>query len=183
MCSSDLHLKGTFNPTRHAVEYWRNESKAGRQPDARVINTSSPSGLFGNVGQTNYGAAKAGIASFTLIAGAELGRYGVTVNAIAPVARTRMTEGLGMGKPEDDSKFDALDPANISPLVVWLGSPEAAGVTSQVFLVAGDRIGVAEGWHRGPSAENDGLRWDPNTLGSVVPGLVAAARPAAGMFE
>ncbi len=178
-----VHLKGTFNPTRHAVEYWRNESKAGRQPDARIINTSSPSGLFGNVGQTNYGAAKAGIAAFTLIAGAELGRYGVTANAIAPVARTRMTEGLGMTKPEDDSKFDTLDPANISPLVVWLGSPESKDVTSQIFLVAGDRIGVAEGWHRGPSAENNGLRWDPNTLGAVVPDLVKAARPAAGMFE
>jgi NAD(P)-dependent dehydrogenase (short-subunit alcohol dehydrogenase family) len=178
-----VHLKGTFSPTRHAVEYWRNQSKAGNQPDARVVNTSSPSGIFGNVGQTNYGAAKAGIAAFTVIAGAELGRYGVNVNAIAPVARTRMTENLGMGKPEDPAKFDALDPANISPLVVWLGSPESKDVTSQVFLVAGDRIGVAEGWHRGPSAENNGERWDPNTLGKIVPDLVKQARPAAGMFE
>jgi NAD(P)-dependent dehydrogenase (short-subunit alcohol dehydrogenase family) len=178
-----VHLKGTFSPTRHAVEYWRNQSKAGNQPDARVVNTSSPSGIFGNVGQTNYGAAKAGIAAFTVIAGAELGRYGVNVNAIAPVARTRMTENLGMGKPDDPSKFDALDPANISPLVVWLGSPESKDVTSQVFLVAGDRIGVAEGWHRGPSAENNGERWDPNTLGKIVPDLVKQARPAAGMFE
>jgi NAD(P)-dependent dehydrogenase (short-subunit alcohol dehydrogenase family) len=178
-----VHLKGTFGPTRAAVEYWRNESKNGNQPDARVINTSSPSGLFGNVGQTNYGAAKAGIAAFSIIAGMELGRYGVTVNAIAPVARTRMTEGIGMTKPDDDTKFDALDPANISPLVVWLGSPESKDVTSQIFLVAGDRIGVAEGWHRGPTAENDGLRWDPNTLGSVIPGLVEKTRPAAGMFE
>jgi NAD(P)-dependent dehydrogenase (short-subunit alcohol dehydrogenase family) len=178
-----VHLKGTFGPTRAAVEYWRNQSKAGSQPDARVINTSSPSGLFGNAGQTNYGAAKAGIAAFSIIAGAELGRYGVTVNAIAPVARTRMTENLGMTKPEDDTKFDMLDPANISPLVVWLGSPESKDVTSQVFLVAGDRIGVAEGWHRGPTAENDGLRWDPNTLGSIIPDLVKNARPAAGMLE
>ncbi len=178
-----VHLKGTFGPTRAAVEYWRDQSKAGNQPDARVINTSSPSGLFGNVGQTNYGAAKAGIAAFSIIAGMELGRYGVNVNAIAPVARTRMTENLGMTKPEDETKFDALDPANISPLVVWLGSPESKDVTSQIFLVAGDRIGVAEGWHRGPTAENDGLRWDPNTLGAVIPDLVKNARPAAGMFE
>ena len=110
-----VHLKGTFGPTRHAAAYWRDQSKAGTQPDARVINTTSPSGIFGNVGQTNYGAAKAGIASFSLIAGAELGRYGVTVNAIAPVARTRMTENLGMTKPDDPTKFDALDPANITP--------------------------------------------------------------------
>ncbi len=178
-----VHLKGTFGPTRHAVEYWRNQSKAGNQPDARVVNTSSPSGLFGNVGQTNYGAAKAGIAAFTVIAAAELGRYGVNVNAIAPVARTRMTENLGMGRPDDPAKFDALDPANISPLVAWLGSPESKDVTGQVFLVAGDRIGVAEGWHRGPTAENAGERWDPNTLGAIVPDLVKQARTPAGMFE
>ncbi len=178
-----VHLKGTFAPTRHAVAYWRDQAKAGNQPDARVINTTSPSGIFGNVGQTNYGAAKAGIATFSIIAGLELARYGVTVNAIAPVARTRMTENLGMTKPEDDAQFDALDPANISPLVVWLGSPESKDVTSQVFLVAGDRIGVAEGWHRGPTAENEGLRWDPNTLGKVVPDLVTQARKSAGMFE
>ncbi|HEY1738471.1 MAG TPA: SDR family oxidoreductase [Acidimicrobiia bacterium] len=178
-----VHLKGTFGPTRHAVAYWRDQSKAGNQPDARVVNTSSPSGIFGNVGQTNYGAAKAGIAAFTIIAGAELGRYGVNVNAIAPVARTRMTENLGMTRPDDPAKFDALDPANISPLVCWLGSPESKDVTGQVFLVAGDRIGVAEGWHRGPSAENNGERWDPNTLGKIVPDLVKQARTPAGMFE
>lgn len=178
-----VHLKGTFGPTRHAAAYWRDQSKAGNQPDARVINTTSPSGIFGNVGQTNYGAAKAGIATFSVIAGAELGRYGVTVNAIAPVARTRMTENLGFGTPDDAAQFDQLDPANISPLVVWLGSPESAGITSTVFLVAGDRIGVAEGWHRGPTAENHGDRWDANTLGQVVPDLVKAARPPATMLE
>ena len=178
-----VHLKGTFGPTRHAAAYWRDQSKAGDQPDARVINTTSPSGIFGNVGQTNYGAAKAGIATFSIIAGQELGRYGATVNAIAPVARTRMTENLGFGKPDDAAQFDQLDPANISPLVVWLGSPESAGITSTVFLVAGDRIGVAEGWHRGPTAENHGDRWDPNTLGRVVPDLVKAARPPATMLE
>ncbi len=177
-----VHLKGTFAPTRAAAEYWRNETKAGNAVDARIINTSSPSGLFGNAGQTNYGAAKAGIASFTIICGLELGRYGVTANAIAPVARTRMTEPLGIGgPPEDAAQFDRLDPANISPLVVWLGSPESKDITGRVFCVDGDRISVAEGWQRGPTAEK-GDRWDPAELGGVVPDLVKNARPNAGMM-
>ena len=177
-----VHLKGTFAPTRAAAEYWRNEAKAGNTVDARIINTSSPSGLFGNAGQTNYGAAKAGIASFTIICGLELGRYGVTANAIAPVARTRMTEPLGIGgPPEDAAQFDRLDPANISPLVVWLGSPESKDITGRVFCVDGDRISVAEGWQRGPTAEK-GDRWDPAELGGVVPDLVKNARPNAGMM-
>lgn len=175
-----VHLKGVFSPTRHAAEYWRNQAKEGNPVDARIINTSSPSGIFGNAGQTNYGAAKAGIASFTIICGLELGRYGVTANAIAPVARTRMTEPLGIGGPPDAGQFDRLDPANISPLVVWLGSPESKEITGRVFCVDGDRISVAEGWHRGPTAEK-GDRWDPAELGSVVPGLVEKARPNAGM--
>src|ERR1700677_4930135 len=150
-----VHLRGTFAPTRHAVDYWRNRSKAGETNDARVINTTSPSGIYGNVGQTNYGAAKAGIASFTVIAAMELGRYGVTVNAIAPAALTRMTENLGMGaqaaakKPEE---FDPLDPGNIAPLVVWLGSSESADITGRVFNVLGGEISVAEGWGAGPGA-------------------------------
>ncbi len=124
-----VHLRGTFAPMRHASEYWRNRSKAGETNDARIINTTSPSGIYGNVGQTNYGAAKAGIASMTIIAAMELGRYGVTVNAIAPAALTRMTENLGMGaasaatKPEE---FDPLDPGNIAPLVV-AGQPRVGG--------------------------------------------------------
>jgi NAD(P)-dependent dehydrogenase (short-subunit alcohol dehydrogenase family) len=177
-----VHLKGTFAPTRHAAEYWREQTKAGEPVDARIVNTSSPSGLFGNAGQTNYGAAKAGIAAFTQICALELGRYGVSANAIAPVARTRMTENLGMG-PAPEGAFDALDPANISPLVVWLGSNDSKDVTGRVFLVAGDRIGVAEGWHRGPTAENNGLRWEPSKLTDVIPKLVADARPNAGMME
>ena len=172
-----VHLKGTFSPTRAAAEYWRNETKAGNTVDARIISTSSPSGIFGNAGQTNYGAAKAGIAAFTVICGLELGRYGVTANAIAPVARTRMTEPLGIGgPPEDASQFDRLDPANISPLVVWLGSPESKDITGRVFCVDGDRISVAEGWQRGPTVEK-GDRWDPAELGAVVPDLVKNARP------
>jgi NAD(P)-dependent dehydrogenase (short-subunit alcohol dehydrogenase family) len=178
-----VHLKGTFGPTRHAAEYWRNEAKAGRPVEGRIVNTSSPSGIFGNAGQTNYGAAKAGIAAFTVICALELGRYGVTANAIAPVARTRMTEDLGMGPAPEGVVFDALDPANISPLIVWLGSPESKDVTGRVFLVDGDRISVAEGWHRGPTARNDGMRWDPAKLGEVVPGLVAQAEPNSTMFS
>src|SRR6202012_5406689 len=131
-----VHLRGTFAPTRHAVEYWRNRSKAGETNDARVINTTSPSGIYGNVGQTNYGAAKAGIASFTIIAAMELERYGVTVNAIAPAALTRMTENLGMGEQSAERKpeeFDPLDPGNISPIVVWLGSRGSAGIPGRAF--------------------------------------------------
>jgi NAD(P)-dependent dehydrogenase (short-subunit alcohol dehydrogenase family) len=178
-----VHLRGTFAPTRHAVEYWRNRSKAGDTNDARVINTTSPSGMYGNVGQTNYGAAKAGIASFTVIAAMELGRYGVTVNAIAPAALTRMTESLSMGtesaarKPEE---FDRLDPGNIAPLVVWLGSSESAAITGRVFNVLGGEISVAEGWVAGPGADKED-RWDPAELGKIVPDLVAKAAPNANM--
>jgi NAD(P)-dependent dehydrogenase (short-subunit alcohol dehydrogenase family) len=178
-----VHLRGTFAPSRHAVEYWRNRSKAGETNDARIINTTSPSGIYGNVGQTNYGAAKAGIASFTIIAAMELGRYGVTVNAIAPAALTRMTENLGMAELSADKKpeeFDPGDPANIAPLVVWLGSPESAAITGRVFNVQGGNISVAEGWVAGPGA-NKGDRWDPAELGGVVPGLVDAAAPNANM--
>ena len=179
-----VHLRGTFGPARWAAAYWRERVKAGETNDARIINTSSPSGIYGNAGQTNYGAAKAGIASFTIIAAAELARYGVTVNAIAPTALTRMTENLGMGaaaankKPED---FDAFAPENIAPLVVWLGSPESKDVTGRVFNVNGGRISVAEGWHAGPGVDK-GDRWDPAELGSVVPDLVAKAQGNANMF-
>jgi NAD(P)-dependent dehydrogenase (short-subunit alcohol dehydrogenase family) len=177
-----VHLKGAFSPTRHAAEYWREQAKAGTPIDGRIVNTSSPSGVFGNAGQTNYGAAKAGIAAFTIICGLELGRYGVLANAIAPVARTRMTEALGMGgKPEEG--FDALDPANISPLVVWLGSNDNVDVTGRVFLVDGDRVSVAEGWRRGPTARNNGLRWEPAQLTKVVPDLVAKAQPNSTMMS
>jgi NAD(P)-dependent dehydrogenase (short-subunit alcohol dehydrogenase family) len=164
------------------VEYWRNRTKAGETNDARIINTTSPSGIYGNVGQTNYGAAKAGIASFTVIAAMELGRYGVTVNAIAPAALTRMTENLGGGFTEEKKPdvFDAFDPANIAPIVVWLGSPESAGITGRVFNVQGDHLSVAEGWVEGPAADK-GDRWDPAELGKVVPDLVAKAAGNANM--
>jgi NAD(P)-dependent dehydrogenase (short-subunit alcohol dehydrogenase family) len=169
-----VHLKGTFGPAHFAAAYWRDRSKAGTQPDARIINTSSPSGIFGNLGQTNYGAAKAGIAAFTVIAAGELGRYGVTVNAIAPTALTRMTEDLGGFAAIDDEAKSSLAPENISPLVVWLGSTESAQITGRVFGVTGNRIAVAEGWVYGPTADRD-ERWMPGELGEVVPKLVADA--------
>ena len=178
-----VHLRGTFAPSRAAARWWREQSKEGKEVDARIINTASPSGLYGNVGQANYGAAKAGIASFSIIAALELARYGVTVNAIAPVALTRMTENLGMGAraaERDESAFDDTAPENISPLVVWLGSAESRGITGRVFNVAGGRISVAEGWAAGPGVDK-GERWEPAELGSVVPDLVAQAAPNAGM--
>ncbi|MGV0802002.1 SDR family oxidoreductase, partial [Mycolicibacterium elephantis] len=133
-----VHLKGHFATMRHAAAYWRNKSKAGEAVDARIINTSSGAGLQGSVGQANYSAAKAGIAALTLVAAAELGRYGVTVNAIAPSARTRMTEKVfAEMMATQDKEFDAMAPENVSPLVVWLGSAEAKDVTGRMFEVEG----------------------------------------------
>lgn len=171
-----VHLKGHFAPLRHAAEYWRAESKAGRPRAARVINTSSGAGLFGSVGQGNYATAKAGIALLTIQTAAEMKGYGVTANAIAPAARTRMTTSAGegmaaqMAAPEDGS-FDAMDPANISPLVVWLGSEESGDVTGRVFEVEGGKVTVCDGWQRAAS-EDKGAKWDPAELGSVVPRLL-----------
>ncbi len=177
-----VHLRGTFATSHHAANYWRERSKAGDDVAGRIINTSSPSGIYGNVGQTNYGAAKAGIASFTIIAAMELARYGVTVNAIAPVAATRMTIPLQAGGAPTvaDGEWSPGDPGNIAPLVVWLGSREAAGVTGRVFNVRGDRISVAEGWHAGEEVAA-GRRWDPVELGEIIPGLVERAQPNADM--
>jgi NAD(P)-dependent dehydrogenase (short-subunit alcohol dehydrogenase family) len=178
-----VHLKGTFGPAHHAAAYWRDRSKAGQPNDARIINTSSPSGLFGNVGQTNYGAAKAGIAAFTVIAAQELGRYGVTVNAIAPTALTRMTEdlaGIAALGGADDSGFDPLAPENIAPLVVWLGSPHAKDVTGRVFQVIGGTITVAEGWVNGPAVTRN-AKWSPGELTEVIPDLVSQAAVGADM--
>ena len=172
-----VHLRGTFCPTRHAAAYWRERAKAGETNDARIVNTTSVSGLFGNQGQSNYGAAKAGIASFTLIAAQELRRYGVTVNAISPGALTRMTEDLG--PPRDavpEGAFDPRDPGNIAPICVWLGSSEAKDVTGQVFESMQGRLCVYEGWHRGPLVDPK-RRYDPNELGSVVAGLMKDRRP------
>ena len=176
-----VHLKGTFCTTRWAAAYWRERTKAGEPNDARVINTSSGSGLYGNPGQSNYGAAKSGIASFSVIVGKELARYGVTVNAIAPGARTRMTMSVpgAAARPEPAAdEFDRRDPANVAPLVVWLGSPGSAAVNGQVFNVAGGMIGIAENWRRGPSRDK-GDRWSPADVGDVVPQLLAEVAPPA----
>ena len=174
-----VHLKGTFAPSHFVANHFRDRSKAGEQVDGRIINTTSPSGIYGNVGQTNYGTAKAGIASFTIIAAKELGRYGVTVNAIAPAALTRMTEDLGTGQLTDEAK-EEMSPRHIAPIVCWLASPLSAGVTGRVFDVSGRILSVSEGWHRGPSIENPDD--DPEVLGHAVLDLVAQARPNANMF-
>ena len=173
-----VHLKGTFGPSHFVANHFRERSKAGDDVEGRIINTSSPSGIYGNVGQTNYGAAKAGIASFTIIAAKELARYGVTVNAIAPAALTRMTADLGMGEAPDDLK-EQLSPRHIAPIVCWLASPLSGSVTGRVFDVSGRLLSVSEGWHRGPSVENPDD--DPEVLGHAVLDLVAQARPNAGM--
>ena len=173
----NVHLKGTFAPSRFACVYWREQSKAGKPVSGRIINTTSVSGIYGNPGQTNYGAAKAGIASFTNIAALEMARYGVTVNAVAPVALTRMTEGLGPA-PESDEDREKRSPRWIAPIVTWLASDEAAEVTGRIFEASGDVLAVSEGWVRGPKhAPVD----DPTVLGPIVAELLAKARKNSGM--
>ncbi|MFH8516065.1 SDR family oxidoreductase [Streptomyces gelaticus] len=178
-----VHLKGHFLPLRHAAAHWRAEAKAGRAPTARVINTSSGAGLLGSVGQGNYSAAKAGIVGLTLVAAAELGRYGIQVNAIAPAARTRMTEqtfAQAMTAPGEGG-FDAMAPGNVSPLVVWLGSGASDGVSGRVFEVEAGRITVMEGWRPGPTADR-GARWEPAEAGEAVRKLLAEAEPAQPVY-
>ena len=167
-----VHLKGTFAPARHAAAYWKERAKAGETNDARLINTASISGIYGNPGQVNYGAAKAGIAAFTVIAARELGRYGVTVNAIAPGALTRMTEDLGL----DDELKTKYDPKYVAPLCVWLASPLSRDCTERVIEASGLGISVAEGWHRGPSAAPV---LELEEFDRVVRKLLAEARPNA----
>lgn len=172
-----VHLKGHFAPLRHAAAYWRSESKEGRERAARVINTSSGAGLQGSIGQAAYSAAKAGIAGLTLVAAAELGRYGVAVNAVAPSARTRMTEGAfaeKMALPADG--FDVMDPANVAPVVAWLASVGAGDVTGRVIEVEGGRICVEEGWRHGPT-QDAGRRWGADEVGPALRDLLAAGTP------
>jgi NAD(P)-dependent dehydrogenase (short-subunit alcohol dehydrogenase family) len=178
-----VHLKGHFAPTRFAVAHWRDRAKAGEAVDARVINTSSGAGLMGSVGQGNYSAAKAGIAGLTLVEAAEWARYGVTANAIAPAARTRMTEEVfaqTMAAPAE-GEFDAMAPENVSPLVVWLASPGSRDVTGRVFEVEGGRIGLADGWQHGPVFDK-GARWEPGEIGAVVADLLREAPPPAPVY-
>jgi NAD(P)-dependent dehydrogenase (short-subunit alcohol dehydrogenase family) len=170
-----VHLKGHFCPTRHAAAHWRDRAKAGDAVDARIINTASPSGLYGNAGQANYGAAKAGIAALTMVSALELGRYGVTANCLAPTAITRLIAPV-MGGEENipEATREALAPRWVAAVATWLASPAARHVTGRVFDVRGDRIAVAEGWHRGPEAPNAGT---PEGVGAVMADLLAAARP------
>lgn len=172
-----VHLRGHFCVSRHAVDYWRERAKQKLPVDARLINTSSGSGLYGNVGQSAYAAAKGGIASLTLVEAAELRRYGITANALAPAARTRMTEAVfGDRMKIPESGFDVQDPDNIAPLVVWLGSRESSNVTGRVFDLEGGRITLVDGWNEGPTVDK-GARWDPREIGPIVTGLIAEQRP------
>jgi NAD(P)-dependent dehydrogenase (short-subunit alcohol dehydrogenase family) len=172
-----VHLRGHFCVTRHACAHWRDRSKAGERVAARIVNTSSGAGLQGSVGQSNYAAAKAGIAALTLVQAVELARYGVTANAIAPSARTRLTENVFpdmMRKPEQG--FDVMDPANIAPLVAWLCSEESGDVTGRVFEIEGGKLSVADGWRTGPAIDRGG-RWDPGEVGEAVREILAKAVP------
>ena len=161
-----VHLKGTFNCTRHVAAYWRTESKQGRNRKGSVINVASDAGLMGNPGQSNYGAAKAGIAMFSIITAAELGRYGVKVNCIVPIARTRMTAetpgAIGALMSEKSENFDIFDPKNMAGMIAYLGSDEA-DITGKVFHIAGGKIHLMEGWHPVKKIEKEG-RWEPAEL-------------------
>ncbi|MFD5100715.1 SDR family oxidoreductase [Streptomyces albidochromogenes] len=179
-----VHLKGHFLPLRQAARYWRAEAKEGREVAARVVNTSSGAGLLGSVGQGNYAAAKAGIVALTLVAAEELRGYGVQVNAVAPAARTRMTERTfaeTMAPPALAGAFDAMAPDNVSPLVVWLGSAASAGVTGRVFEAEAGRITVMEGWRPGPTADR-GARWTPAEAGETASRLLAKSEPPGGVY-
>ncbi len=166
-----VHLKGTFNVTRHAAAYWRARSKGGESVSGRIINTSSPSGLYGNVGQSNYGAAKAGIAGFTVITAQELKNYGVTVNAISPSARTRMTEQAFGSIAAPDGGFDAFAPENIAPIVAYLATDDAAGITGQVFSVQGGSIALLQGWTPAGVISRE-EQWTPTEIASAIDQIV-----------
>ena len=180
-----VHLKGHFCISSHAVHYWRGQSKEGNVVDARIINTSSGAGLQGSVGQSNYAAAKAGIAALTLNQAAELGRYGITANAITPAARTGMTTAVAemaerMAKPEDGS-FDYWAPENVSSLVAWLASAESASVTGRVFEAEGGKISIADGW-RTTEGVDKGARWEPAEVKDAIAELLAKEIPAQKVY-
>ncbi|MEQ1788047.1 MAG: SDR family oxidoreductase, partial [Acidimicrobiales bacterium] len=179
-----VHLKGHFAVARHAAAHWRDQAKAGEPVDARIINTSSGAGILGSVGQAAYSAAKAGIATLTLVQAAELGRYGVTANALCPAARTRMTEGVFtemMATPDAPDAFDAMAPENVSPLVAWLASAQSAHVTGRMFEVEGGKVGIATGWQHGPTSDK-GDRWEAAELGAIVDDLLAQAPSPAPVY-
>ncbi len=174
----NVHLKGTFAPAHHAAAYWREKVKAGGEGFGRIVNTSSPSGIYGNVGQSNYGAAKAGIAAFTVITAMELVKYGVTVNCLAPGAFTRMTADLPGFDQMDEAAQEAMSPRWIAVPAVWLCSEAAQNVTGRVFDVRGSQLGIAEQWCLGPTATQPDA---PADLTDVVAGLMAEARLNSGM--
>lgn len=178
-----VHLKGHFAVARHAAAHWRDQAKTGTAVDARIINTSSGAGILGSIGQAAYSAAKAGIATLTLVQAAELGRYGVTANALCPAARTRMTEGVftEMMAQVEEGAFDAMAPENVSPLVAWLASPRSAHVTGRVFEVEGGKVGLATGYQHGPMVDK-GDRWEPAELTEVVDRLLADAPAPAPVY-
>lgn len=172
-----VHLRGHFCLANVLGRRWRDAAKAGQKIDARIINTSSGAGLQGSIGQSNYSAAKAGIAGLTLVQAAELARYGITVNCLAPAARTSMTESAMpdmVRKP--DSGFDVWDPMNVASIVVWLGSPLSAHVTGRCFEAKGGELSVADGWHTGEILDK-GARWEPAELTDVVNQLIVQGRP------
>lgn len=173
-----VHLKGHFCLSSHAARYWRTQSKSGEAVSGRIINTSSGAGLLGSVGQSNYSAAKGGILSLTLVQAAELGRYGVTANALAPQARTGMTEAVfaDMMKVPTDGGFDRYHPDNVAPLVVWLASEASGGLTGRCFEIFGGKLSVVDGWRSGPE-RNKGARWEAEELGDVIAQLIDAAAP------
>ncbi|MGH8382840.1 SDR family oxidoreductase [Pseudomonas sp.] len=177
-----VHLKGHFCLSSHAVRYWREQAKGGASLTARIINTSSGAGLQGSIGQSNYAAAKGGIAALTLVQAAELGRYGITVNALAPAARTGMTEEVFaevMKRPQEG--FDYFAPENVAPLVVWLGSSASQAVSGQMFEVEGGKLSIADGWRRGPELDNRG-RWAVAEVGAAVEQLLARVLPAQKVY-
>ncbi|MRI34003.1 short-chain dehydrogenase [Endozoicomonas sp. OPT23] len=178
----NVHLKGHFCISSHAVKYWREQSKGGKDVNARIINTSSGAGLQGSIGQSNYAAAKGGIASLTLVQAAELARYGITSNGLAPAARTGMTEDVFadmMKKPEDG--FDYYAAENVAPLVVWLGSEAASGVTGKLFEIEGGKLSVADGWRQGPQKDK-GARWDVAEIGDAIGSLIDESVPAQKVY-
>ena len=178
-----VHLKGHFCLASKLVQRWRDQVKAGEKPQGRIINTSSGAGLQGSVGQSNYVAAKGGIASLTLVQAAELGRYGITVNALAPAARTSMTDGPfgAMMKAPEDGSFDHYHPGNVAPLVGYLCSTLSAGVSGQVFEVEGGKVSIANGWKTG-TVRNKGARWQPAELDNTIRALIASEPPAQKVY-
>jgi NAD(P)-dependent dehydrogenase (short-subunit alcohol dehydrogenase family) len=178
-----VHLKGHFVPARHAAAYWRAKSKETGQPlGAAIVNTASESGLYGNAGQLNYAAAKAGIAAMTIVLARELDRFGVRVNAIAPVARTRLTEDLGAGVFDASTGgFDAFAPENAAAGAVWLASPRAEGITGQVLKIQGGVAQIVRGWRPETQATSE-EPWTIESLAAQRDVLFAKSDPGVPPF-